>query len=145
MNPAPRTQEHQPCLQPAVGFEGTPFVGWTVYPGGAAMTEGDPILAAIESALRAMSSGATELGRQLLQGLDVDFVLTLRRAKAAAVAGAVGATSTPLEERSSRGSLAVSTRRLIVERDHYTCRLCGMKTLAVDVLRGLSRKPPRLD
>jgi len=106
------------------------------------MTEGDPILAAIEAALRAMSNGDTELARLHLQGLDVDFVLTLRRAKAAAVAGALRATSTPLEERSSRGSLAMSTKRLIFERDHYTCRLCGMKTIDVEVLRGLSRAFP---
>jgi 5-methylcytosine-specific restriction endonuclease McrA len=106
------------------------------------LREPDPIVVSIQTALEGLARSNEEAARRELLRMDVGYARELRRAKLAQVAKVKRAEATTPDLRSKRGTLSSSTKRAIFERDGYTCRLCGLKTIDLDVLRMLSRRFP---
>lgn len=102
----------------------------------------DPILRSMEAALDALALGDLDLARTHLAGFDLDYARDIRRSKLASVNGIARGTSLDVDSRSERGSVPLATKRAIFERDQYRCRLCGLRTIDLDVLKALSRLFP---
>lgn len=106
------------------------------------MLDADPAVGSIESALLAMRVGDPRLARDHLRALDATHLRQLRVALYQTVSGRSRAPALALDQRAKRSSVSATARRAVFERDQYTCRLCGRRTVDVDVLRSLSREFP---
>lgn len=99
----------------------------------------DPIVMCIERTLELIADGEVTAARAVLQALDLGYAKELRCARLRAAAGVKRVSAFPAAQRAKRGSLTQKVKRSTFERDQFTCRFCGTKTIDLEVLKALSR------
>jgi 5-methylcytosine-specific restriction endonuclease McrA len=102
----------------------------------------DPTVRSIESAMVPFRSGDTPAAREHLAALDLTILTKLRSSLLESVSRRPRVPALSVGLRAKRASVQATTKRSVFERDNYTCRLCGRRTIDVEVLRSLSRAFP---
>jgi 5-methylcytosine-specific restriction endonuclease McrA len=107
-----------------------------------ASANNDPIVTCIERTLELIAHGEVAAARVVLQTLDQGYAKDLRCARLMSAAGVKRENSIPVAQRAKRCSLTPKVKTTTFERDQYTCRFCGTKTIDLEVLKALSRYFP---
>jgi 5-methylcytosine-specific restriction endonuclease McrA len=102
----------------------------------------DHVVDQFADAVGFLVDGAIELGRAVLMSLDTEAIKQVRRSRLAlAKAGSRGADS--LRPRSETARRSTTRLKLdVFQRDAWTCRFCGARTIDLRVLQAVSALCP---